>query len=178
MGSFPHEFPGYRHVSDEPCARCSKRPGRFRLQNEPGLRISEHDRRRHAMAPSRASTFRAKTSFSPIPTRKHITAGLDRHGMRRGAGSFPERDRELRARLLPGIVVPRKRRHLHQRRTAASAACARRFLPWPALADWEITMKLSDGPRLSDAVPASVGNHGRDRAADSDLRRRQLRQDR
>jgi formate dehydrogenase major subunit len=28
MGSFPHELPGYRHVSDDACARCSRRCGR------------------------------------------------------------------------------------------------------------------------------------------------------
>jgi formate dehydrogenase major subunit len=27
MGSFPHELPGYRHISDSPCAASSNRPG-------------------------------------------------------------------------------------------------------------------------------------------------------
>jgi formate dehydrogenase major subunit len=27
MGSFPHELPGYRHISDAECARCSKKHG-------------------------------------------------------------------------------------------------------------------------------------------------------
>ncbi len=40
MGSFPHEFPGYRHVSDDKVrALNSRRAWGVSLQNEPGLRI-------------------------------------------------------------------------------------------------------------------------------------------
>ena len=40
MGSFPHELPGYRHISDDADARtCSRRPGACTLDPEPGLRI-------------------------------------------------------------------------------------------------------------------------------------------
>ena len=39
MGSFPHEFPGYRHVSDEPTRRLLEGAWGVSLQNEPGLRI-------------------------------------------------------------------------------------------------------------------------------------------
>jgi formate dehydrogenase major subunit len=38
MGSFPHELPGYRHVSDDRCARSSSGVGRD-PRPEPGLRI-------------------------------------------------------------------------------------------------------------------------------------------
>ena len=37
-------------------------------------------------------------------------------GMRRRAGHLPERDREVRARVPAGLVVPREGRHVHQRR--------------------------------------------------------------
>ena len=41
MGSFPHEFPGYRHVSNDAVrGTCSSKPGACELQPEPGLRIS------------------------------------------------------------------------------------------------------------------------------------------
>ena len=39
MGSFPHELPGYRHISDEACARSTKSSGASTLESEPGLRI-------------------------------------------------------------------------------------------------------------------------------------------
>jgi formate dehydrogenase major subunit len=39
MGSFPHEFPGYRHVSDEATRRLLEGAWGVRLKGEPGLRI-------------------------------------------------------------------------------------------------------------------------------------------
>jgi len=39
MGSFPHEFPGYRHVSDDAVRGLFERAWGVDLQNEPGLRI-------------------------------------------------------------------------------------------------------------------------------------------
>jgi formate dehydrogenase major subunit len=39
MGSFPHEFPGYRHVSDDTVRHLFETTWGVSLQNEPGLRI-------------------------------------------------------------------------------------------------------------------------------------------
>ncbi|HEY0179856.1 MAG TPA: formate dehydrogenase subunit alpha [Dokdonella sp.] len=39
MGSFPHEFPGYRHVSDEATRALLEQSWGVHLQDEPGLRI-------------------------------------------------------------------------------------------------------------------------------------------
>jgi len=39
MGSFPHEFPGYRHVSDDATRMLFEKSWGVHLQNEPGLRI-------------------------------------------------------------------------------------------------------------------------------------------
>ncbi len=39
MGSFPHEFPGYRHVGDDAVRATFERDWGVRLQSEPGLRI-------------------------------------------------------------------------------------------------------------------------------------------
>jgi formate dehydrogenase major subunit len=39
MGSFPHEFPGYRHVSDKATLALFEKAWNVKLQNEPGLRI-------------------------------------------------------------------------------------------------------------------------------------------
>jgi formate dehydrogenase major subunit len=39
MGSFPHEFPGYRHVSDDTVRHLFEKNWGVHLQNEPGLRI-------------------------------------------------------------------------------------------------------------------------------------------
>ena len=50
--------------------------------------------------------------------------------------------------------------------------------PMAGMADWEITHGAFERAGLSDALQPSVGNHGRDRAPDADLRRRELRKDR
>jgi len=39
MGSFPHELPGYRHISEEPTRRIFEDMWGVTLDNEPGLRI-------------------------------------------------------------------------------------------------------------------------------------------
>ena len=39
MGSFPHKFPGYRHVSDKATLALFEKAWDVKLQNEPGLRI-------------------------------------------------------------------------------------------------------------------------------------------
>ena len=39
MGSFPHEFPGYRHVADAPVRESFERAWGVELHDEPGLRI-------------------------------------------------------------------------------------------------------------------------------------------
>jgi formate dehydrogenase major subunit len=39
MGSFPHEFPGYRHVSDDTARGIFERDWGVFLSAEPGLRI-------------------------------------------------------------------------------------------------------------------------------------------
>jgi len=39
MGSFPHEFPGYRHVSNDAVRRSFEEAWGAKLDNEPGLRI-------------------------------------------------------------------------------------------------------------------------------------------
>ena len=70
MGSFPHELPGYRHVSDaiDP-AVCSRTPGASPSTRSPAC-ASPICSRRHSTGASRGSIARARTSSSrtPIPS--------------------------------------------------------------------------------------------------------------
>ncbi len=66
MGSFPHELPGYRHVSDDAVRDMFEKLWESRSRTEPGLRIPTCSTP-PSTAPSRASTCRARTSCSPIP---------------------------------------------------------------------------------------------------------------
>ena len=87
MGSFPHEFPGYRHVSDAVRERL-KAPGACKLQAEPGLRIS------NMLDAAIEGTFKGlyiqgEDIVQSDPNTKHVPR-LGRHGVRRDSGSFPQ----------------------------------------------------------------------------------------
>ena len=56
MGSFPHEFSGYRHVSDDAVRELFEKAWGVTLDSEPGLRIPnmfDAARRRHLQGPLR-----------------------------------------------------------------------------------------------------------------------------
>jgi len=67
MGSFPHEFSGYRHVSNDAVRESFEALWGVKLESEPGLRIP--NMLDAAIDGSfKASTSRARTSPSPIRT--------------------------------------------------------------------------------------------------------------
>ena len=137
MGSFPHELPGYRHVSDDD-VRGDLRAGVGRGAG----------RRAGAAHPQHAGRARSRARFKGIYIQGEDIAQSDpdtqpRHrrpggdGMRRGAGPVPERDGELRACLPAGGHVPGEGRHLHQRR-APDQPRAQGDAAASGLADWEV----------------------------------------
>ena len=141
MGSFPHELPGYRHISGD-AVRESVR-GDVERQAQPGAgpAHSQHVRRRdrrHLHGPLRAGRGH------PAVRSQHQACGGGAvgDGMRHRPRPLPQRDRELRPRLPAGIDLPREGRHLHQRRAPHPARpqgddAAQR------LADWEVTIRLA-----------------------------------
>ncbi len=75
MGSFPHEFPGYRHVSDDATRQLFQDAWGVELQNEPGLRIS------NMLDAACEGTFKGiyiqgEDILQSDPNTKHVTAGL------------------------------------------------------------------------------------------------------
>jgi len=75
MGSFPHEFSGYRHVSDESTRKLFEQAWQVELQNEPGLRIS------NMLDAACEGTFKGiyiqgEDILQSDPNTKHVTAGL------------------------------------------------------------------------------------------------------
>ena len=121
MGSFPHEFSGYRHVSDD-ATRATVREGLGRdARQRAGPAHPQHARRRGRRHASRASTSRARTSCSPIPTPSTSSAGLAAMECVVVQDLFLNETAQLRARLPAGLDLPREGRHLHQRRAAHPA---------------------------------------------------------
>ena len=115
MGSFPHELPGYRHISDPAVRAIYEREWGVTLDPEPGLRIP------NMIDAALDGSFRGIyiqgediVQSDPDTQAHHRRPGGD--GMRGGARPVPERDRELRARVPAGLHVPGEGRHVHQRR--------------------------------------------------------------
>jgi hypothetical protein len=171
MGSFPHELPGYRHVSGDGARQLFESLWGVPLDSEPGLRIPNM-LDAAVDGTSRGSTSRARTSCSPTRTPSTSRrAGGD--GMRRRAGPVPERDRQLRPRLPAGLDLPGEGRHLHQCRA-----------PHPARAQGDAAEERQGGlgddarssprPWASLELRPSVRDHGRDRRADAEFFRRLL----
>ncbi len=106
MGSFPHELPGYRHISDDATRTMFETFWGAPLDNEPGLRIPTC-LMPPSMAPSRASMCRARIWPSPIPTPSMWPMGFQ-HGMRGRAGPVPERNGEFAHVFLPGSTFLEK----------------------------------------------------------------------
>ena len=117
MGSFPHEFSGYRHVSDDATRALFEKDWGVPLLAEPGLRIPNMFEA--ALDGSFKGIYiQGEDPAQSDPDTQHVTAALQGDGVRRRPGSVPERDGEVRARVPARIVVPREGRHLHQRRAA------------------------------------------------------------
>jgi formate dehydrogenase major subunit len=75
MGSFPHEFSGYRHVSDDAVRELFETAWKVKLQGEPGLRIP------NMLDAAVEGTFRGlyvqgEDIAQSDPNTRHVTAGL------------------------------------------------------------------------------------------------------
>ena len=87
MGSFPHEFSGYRHVSDAGRPRAASRcDWGVPLQAEPGLRIPNMFEA--ALDGSfKGMYIQGEDPAQSDPDTQHVTAALRGDGMRRRSGS-------------------------------------------------------------------------------------------
>ena len=117
MGSFPHEYPGYRHVSNEATRKLFEKVWHTQLDPEPGLRIP------NMFDEASGGTFKGlfvqgEDIAQSDPNTQHVDAraGVARYPRR--AGPLPQRDRSLRARVPARHLVPGEGRHLHQRRAS------------------------------------------------------------
>jgi formate dehydrogenase major subunit len=76
MGSFPHELPGYRHISDDTVRNLFNEVWNTELDNEPGLRIP------NMLSSAIEGTFRGifvqgEDIAQSDPNTKHVTAALE-----------------------------------------------------------------------------------------------------
>ena len=116
MGSFPHELPGYRHVSDDAVRADLREPvGHDAPAPSPacGSRTCSTPR---STAPSGGCTSRARTSRSPTPTPSTSPPRCGAMELVVVQDLFLNETAQVRPRVPARHVVPGEGRHLHQRR--------------------------------------------------------------
>ncbi len=174
MGSFPHELPGYRHVSDTPTRESFEREWGVTIQAEPGLRIP------NMFEAAQDGSFlglycQGEDPAQSDPNTQHVTAALSAMECVVVQDLFLNETAKYAHVFLPGASFLEKDGTFTNAERRISRV--RRVMPPLAgMADWEVTMALAKGAGLRDALRAPVRDHGRDRAPDADLCRRQLRQ--
>jgi formate dehydrogenase major subunit len=141
MGAFPHEFSGYRHVSNDAVRESFEKDWGVPLQSEPGLRIS------NMVDAAIDGTFKGiyiqgEDIAQSDPNTQHITAGLSAMECVVVQDLFLNETASFAHVFLPGSTFLEKdgtftnaERRLGRVRKAVA--------PANGYGDWEITMKLS-----------------------------------
>ena len=176
MGSFPHEFPGYRHVSDNSVRQAFEEAWKVPLQSEPGLRIP------NMIDAAVDGTFKGlyvqgEDIVQSDPNTQHISAGLAAMECVVVQDLFLNETASYAHVFLPGSSFLEKdgtftnaERRISRVRKADSSHGRH-----GGLGSHRGALERA---RIPDALQPSLRNHGRDRAAHADLRGRQLREDR
>ncbi len=141
MGSFPHEFPGYRHVSDDVTRALFEGAWGVPLQNEPGLRIS------NMLDAAVEGTFKGlyiqgEDIAQSDPNTQHVSAGLSGMECVVIQDLFLNETASFAHVFLPGSSFLEKDGTFINAERRISRV--RKVMPPKAgFADWEITLKLS-----------------------------------
>jgi formate dehydrogenase major subunit len=141
MGSFPHEYPGYRHVSDDATRQLFEQAWGVELQQEPGLRISNMIDA--AIDGSyRGIYIQGEDILQSDPNTKHMTAGLKAMECVVVQDLFLNETASYAHVFLPGSSFLEKDGTFTNAERRISRV-RKAIPPVAGLEDWEITMKLS-----------------------------------
>ncbi|HVB89320.1 MAG TPA: formate dehydrogenase subunit alpha [Beijerinckiaceae bacterium] len=142
MGSFPHEFTGYRHVSDDAVRRSFEEAWGLPLQKEPGLRIP------NMLDEAVAGTFKGlyvqgEDIAQSDPDTQHVTDGLRAMECIVIQDIFLNETAKYAHVFLPGSSFLEKDGTFTNAERRISRV--RKVIePLGGLADWEATMALSN----------------------------------
>ena len=173
MGSFPHELPGYRHVSDDATRDIFEKIWGVKLNNEPGLRIP------NMLDAAVDGTFKAlyiqgEDILQSDPDTKHVAAGLAAMECVVVHDLFLNETANYAHVFLPGSTFLEKdgtftnaERRINRVRKVMT--------PKNGYADWEVTQKMAQAMGLELELQAPVRDHGRDRRDHAELRAGVLR---
>ncbi|MBL8711102.1 MAG: formate dehydrogenase subunit alpha, partial [Rhodospirillaceae bacterium] len=156
MGSFPHELPGYRHISMDDVRNQFNQAWGVTLDPEPGLRIP------NMLDAAVDGTFmgiyiQGEDIAQSDPNTKHVTAGLEAMECVVVQDIFLNETANYAHVFLPGTTFLEKdgtftnaERRINRVRRAVP--------PAPGYADWEVTMMLSNalGYPMSYSHPSEI----------------------
>jgi formate dehydrogenase major subunit len=142
MGSFPHEFSGYRHVSDDATRALFEAMWNVPLGREPGLRIPNMFEA--ALDGSFRGLYIQGEDFAQSdPNTAHVTAALSAMECIVIQDIFPNETSKFAHVFLPGSSFLEKDGTFTNAERRISRV--RKVMePLAGLADWEATMKLSN----------------------------------
>ena len=142
MGSFPHEFSGYRHVSNDAVRVSFEQAWGVPLQGEPGLRIS------NMLDAACDGTFKGlyvqgEDIVQSDPNTKHVSAGLAAMECVVIQDLFLNETASYAHVFLPGSsFLEKDGTFINAERRIGMVRKA--IPPMAGYADWEITIKLSE----------------------------------
>lgn len=142
MGSFPHEFSGYRHVSEDATRALFEEVWKTTLESEPGLRIP------NMLDAAIEGSFKGlyiqgEDIVQSDPNTRHVTAGLEAMECVVIQDLFLNETANFAHVFLPGSSFLEKDGTFTNAERRISRV--RKVMPPLAgLADWEITMALSN----------------------------------
>ena len=173
MGSFPHEFSGYRHISDDAVRGIFEKDWGVTLDPEPGLRIP------NMLDAAVDGTFKGiyiqgEDILQSDPDTHHVAAGLAAMECVVVQDLFLNETANYAHVFLPGSTF------LEKDGTFINAerriGMVRKVMqPKNGYADWEITQLIAKAMGVEWNYTHPSRDHGRDRAPDADFRRRVLR---
>ena len=142
MGSFPHEFSGYRHVSEDAVREVFEEAWHVALRGEPGLRIP------NMFDSAIDGTFRGlyvqgEDIVQSDPNTQHVAAALGAMECIVVQDLFLNESASFAHVFLPGSSFLEKDGTFTNAERRISRV-RKAIAPMAGLADWEITMKLSE----------------------------------
>ncbi|MCG3201019.1 MAG: putative formate dehydrogenase [Gammaproteobacteria bacterium] len=156
MGSFPHEFPGYRHVADQATRALFERAWGVTLESEPGLRIPNMFEA--ALDGSFKGLYvQGEDIAQSDPDTQHVTAALEAMECVVVQELFLSETAKFAHVFLPGSSFLEKNGTFTNSERRVSPV--RRVMPPLAgKEDWEVTVMLSNalGYRMDYTHPSQI----------------------
>jgi formate dehydrogenase major subunit len=156
MGSFPHELPGYRHISNESVRAEFAQAWGVTLDPEPGLRIN------NMLDAAIDGTFKAlyvqgEDIAQSDPDARHVIAGLEAMECVIVQDLFLNETANYAHIFLPGTTFLEKDGTFTNAERRINRV-RRVMQPVPGLADWQVTLKLAEALGVNIGTYAHPGD--------------------